>query len=102
MMNFYQFDTFGDDDRDDVSMYKGRWFFMLPLHPSGIYALPEIQPIYDFEDDEFSLWIGPEIGKLLAPGRIVYFKPGFGIDPDAENGDREWTVEVGFRWFFDK
>jgi quinol monooxygenase YgiN len=100
LMNFYDFDVFGESSRGDVSMYKGRWFFMLPLHPSGIYTLPEIQPVYDFENDHFSLWIGPEIGKLLAPGRIVYAKPGFGISPDADAGDREWSFELGFRWFF--
>jgi hypothetical protein len=100
LMNFYEFDVFGEQSRGHVNMYKGRWFFMLPLHPSGIYALPEIQPIYDFQNDHFSLWIGPEIGKLLAPGRIVYAKPGFGISPDADEGDREWSLEIGWRWFF--
>ena len=65
-MNFYFFDVFGEDSRDHVSMYVGRYFFMLPLHPSGIYALPEFQPIYDFENDNFSFWVGPEVGKLLA------------------------------------
>ena len=73
----------------------------LTLHPSGIYALPEIQPIYNFEDDHVSLWVGPEIGKILSPGKIAYIKPGFGIDPDKGSGDRDWTFEVGFRWFFD-
>jgi hypothetical protein len=97
-MNFYSFDAWKDSNREDVSMYIGRYFFMLPLHPSGIYALPEVQAIYDFENDHFSAWIGPEIGKLLAPGRILYLKPGFGIDPDP--ADREFTFEVGFRYFF--
>ena len=44
--------------------------------------------------------IGPEVGKLLAPGRILYVKPGMGIDPDKDAGDRNWTFEVGFRYFF--
>ena len=39
---------------------------MLPLRPpggifGGIYALPEMQPIYDFENSHFSFWIGPEV-----------------------------------------
>ena len=107
-MNFYFFDVFGEGDREDVSFYLGRWFFMFPLTPpekgllGGIYALPEVQPMYDFEDDHFSFWVGPEVGKMLAPGRIIYFKPGFGVDPDAGNGDRDWTFEVGFRWFLDQ
>lgn len=106
-MNFYFFDVFGEDNRGDTSMYVGRWFVMLPLSKpgpglfSGMYALPEFQPIYDFEEDHFSFWVGPEIGKMLAPGRIVYAKPGWGADPDAEQGDREFTFELGWRYFFD-
>ncbi len=98
-MNFYAFDVWRDAGRDAVSQYRGRWFVMLPLHPSGIYTLPEVQPVYDFETDHFSLWIAPEVGKMLGPGRILYLKPGFGIFPDSDSGDREWTFEVGYRWF---
>ena len=65
---------------------------------AGLYLLPEIQPIYDFEQDEFSFWVGPELGKVVADGRIIYAKPGWGID--QERGDRQFTLEVGFRWFF--
>jgi hypothetical protein len=100
LMNFYSFDTLSDTNRDNVRMYIGRYFFMLPVHPSGIYLLPEVQAIYDFEDDHFSAWIGPEVGKLLAPGRIIYAKPGFGIDPDKDKGDRDWSFEIGYRYFF--
>ncbi|MBW1759727.1 MAG: hypothetical protein JRI88_05340 [Deltaproteobacteria bacterium] len=100
LMNFYSFDAWGDSDRDDVSQYIGRYFFMLPVHPSGIYLLPEVQVIYDFENSHFSAWIGPEVGKLLAPGRIIYVKPGFGVDSDDNSGDRKWSFETGFRWFF--
>jgi hypothetical protein len=105
-MNFYFFDAFGEEKRGDTSYYIGRWFFMLPLRPpggifGGIYALPEVQPIYDFEDSHFSFWVGPEVGKLLAPGRILYVKPGWGVDPDGDKGDRRFTFEVGFRYFFD-
>ncbi len=107
LMNFYFFDAYKDNSRDDTSMYVGRWFVMLPLRKpgpglfDGIYALPEFQPIYDFENDHFSFWAGPEIGKVLAPGNIVYIKPGFGVDPDAAKGDREFTFEVGWRYFLD-
>lgn len=105
LMNFYFFDAYRDNSRDDTSMYLGRWFFMLPLRPpgkgffDGIYALPEFQPIYDFEEDHFSFWAGPEIGKMLAPGNIVYLKPGFGVDPDEDEGDRDFTFEIGWRYF---
>jgi hypothetical protein len=36
---------------------------------------------------------------MLAPGRIAYIKPGWGID-NSEDIDRKTTFEVGFRWFF--
>ena len=101
-MNFYFFDLSKDSDRADTSMYFGRWFAMLPLSKKHkIYALPEFQPVYDFENDHASYWIGPEFGKMFAPGRIGYIKPGWGIDPDDTEGDREFTFEIGFRYFFD-
>ncbi|UCG71266.1 MAG: hypothetical protein JSV45_08270 [Chromatiales bacterium] len=105
LMNFYFIDAWKDSQRDDINMYVGRWFFMLPLRApgpgifDGIYLLPEAQPIYDFDDDEFSFWIAPEIGKILAPGVITYLKPGWGVDPDEGNGDRDFTFEFGFRYF---
>ena len=98
-MNFYAFDAWKDASRADVSQYRGRWFFMLPLHPSGIYALPELQPVYDFENGDFSFWIGPEFGKMLAPGQILYVKPGFGIGNAANSSDRKWSLEIGYRFF---
>ncbi len=104
-MNFYDFDVVKDKSRGDVSRYRGRWFYMQPLTPpdlgpwlGGFYLLPELQPVYDFEVEEFSFWIGPEFGKIVAPGRIVYVKPGWGIDPDP--AERKFTFEAGFRWFF--
>lgn len=107
LMNFYFFDVFGEDDRDDVSRYVGRWFVMLPLSKpdgsfwGGWYLLPEFQPVYDFEESHFSFWAAPELGKMLAPGNIVYFKPGWGVDPDGDQGDRDTTFEIGWRYFLD-
>jgi hypothetical protein len=107
MMNFYFFDVWKDGGREDQSYWLGRWFFMLPLRApgpgifDGIYMLPEMQPMYDFEEKHFSFWIGPELGKILAPGFITYAKPGFGVDPDSSSGDRDFTFEFGFRYFMD-
>jgi hypothetical protein len=98
LMNFYQFDVYGDDDAPDVSFYKGRWFFMFPF-PTMTYLLPEMQPIYDFETDEFSFWIGPELGQIVGEGKVLYLKPGWGIDNDLGT-DRDFTFEFGWRWFF--
>lgn len=115
MMNFYDFDAHKDTGASDVSRYRGRWFWQQPLSKpafvdrpgdksfhvfdlTGLYLMPEFQPVYDFETDDFSLWIGPELGKVLREGTIVYMKPGWGID-NSEYGDREFTFEVGFRYF---
>ena len=104
MMHITQFDIFGDDNRDDIALYVGRWFYMQPLSKpgpgalDGIYLLPELQPVYDFENSEFSFWIGPELGKIIGEGKVLYAKPGWGID--AEGGERDKTFEIGFRWFF--
>jgi hypothetical protein len=103
-MNFYDFDLWADKSRGYTSRYRGRWFYMQPLTPpdmgalGGFYLLPEFQPVYDFKADDFSFWVGPELGKIIAPGRILYAKPGFGIDQDSV--DRQFTFEMGFRWFF--
>ncbi len=97
-MNFYKFDIWKTAGRGAIRQYIGRWFFMLPLHPSGIYTLPEFQLIYDWKAKNFSVWIGPEVGKMVAPGQIMYVKPGWGIKNSLE-ADRNWSLEVGFRWF---
>jgi hypothetical protein len=104
MLNLYYFDVNKKDSAPDTSRYVGRWFYMQPLTPpgkwwGGLYLMPEFQPIYDFETDEFSAWIGLEFGKMFAPGRIGYIKPGWGIN-NSELVDRDDTFELGFRWFF--
>jgi hypothetical protein len=100
LMNFYQFDVWKDDGRSHQSMYIGRYFVMLPLSKKyKIYALPEFQPIYDFRNSHFSFWAGPEIGKMLEGGNIIYLKPGIGVDPDELEGDRDVSFEIGWRKF---
>jgi len=108
MMNIYEFDWFKENGRGDVSRYIGRWFLQLPVNKKHkLYILTEFQPMYDFEQDHFSFWFGPEFGKAFAPskglfrnGGAIYFKPGIGVNPDFEKGDRDWTFELGFRAFF--
>jgi hypothetical protein len=104
MLNLYFVDVYKKDSAPDTSRYVGRWFYMQPLTPpgpwwGGLYLMPEFQPIYDFETDDFSAWIGLEFGKMVAPGKIAYIKPGWGIN-NSELVDRDDTFEVGFRWFF--
>ncbi|MFC1826818.1 hypothetical protein ACFLZQ_02665 [Thermodesulfobacteriota bacterium] len=103
-LNLYFFDVYKDDSAPKTSRYVGKWFYMQPLTKpgpwwGGLFLLPEFQPIYDFETDDFSAWIGVEFGKMLAPGRIAYVKPGWGVN-NSEETDRESTFEVGYRWFF--
>jgi hypothetical protein len=104
MLNLYYFDVYKKDTAPETSKFVGRWFYMQPLTPpgkwwGGLFILPELQPIYDFETDDFSLWVGLEFGKMFAPGKIAYIKPGWGIE-NSELTDRSDTFEVGFRWFF--
>ncbi len=104
MLNLYYVDVYKKDSVPDTSKFVGRWFYMQPLTPpgkwwGGLYLMPEFQPIYDFETDDFSSWIGLEFGKMVAPGKIAYIKPGWGINNSAPT-DRADTFEVGFRWFF--
>lgn len=103
-MNFLDFDVAKESGVEDTLRFRGRWFLMQPLTKpgpnlfDGLYLLPEIQPVYDFKENEFSLWAAPEIGKAL-PWGAVYAKPGFGIS-NNQDSDRDWTFEVGFRYFF--
>jgi hypothetical protein len=103
-LNLYYFDVYKKVSAPDTSRYVGRWFYMQPLTPpgawwGGIFVLPEFQPIYDFETDDFSSWFGMEVGKMFSPGKIGYIKPGWGIG-NSELTDRDFTLEVGARWFF--
>lgn len=104
MLNLYYVDVYKEAGAPDTSRYVGRWFYMQPLTPpgpwyGGLYLMPEFQPIYDFETDDYSSWLGLEFGKMFAPGRIGYIKPGLGLD-NSETIDRDITFEIGFRWFF--
>jgi hypothetical protein len=92
MLNLYFVDVYKKDGAPDTSKFVGRWFYMQPLTPpgtwwGGLYLMPEFQPIYDFETDDSSLWIGLEFGKMVAPGKIAYIKPGWGIN-NSEPTDR--------------
>jgi hypothetical protein len=60
---------------------------------AGLYLLTEFQPVYDFREDHFSFWVGPELGKILKDGVIAYAKPGIGVNPDEDEGDRKFTFE---------
>ena len=83
-----------DADGDVVGMGDLSLRFFLQIDPWRFRF-----PVYDFEDEEFSFWVGPELGKIVKDGLIFYGKPGFGVDPDEKDGDRKFSFEVGFRYF---
>ena len=106
LANLYDFDLFKSAGEKSVSRYRGRYFTMIPLSRpgpnllDGLYLLPEVQAVYDFErdDNEFSLWIAPELGKLLGKKLVMYVKPGWGVIKD-DLTDRDFTFELGIRYF---
>ena len=89
LMNFFDFDVDEGKSGSDVERFRGRWFWMQPLSKpgpnlgDGLYMLAELQPVYDFRTDDFDLWMGPEFGKIIKEGQIVYVKPGVGFDRDS-------------------
>jgi len=106
LANLYDFDLFKSAGQESVSRYRGRWFAMIPLaRPGpdfldGWYLLPELQPVYDFErdDNKFSLWFAPELGKLVSKQLVIFGKPGWGLVKDDQT-DRDITFELGIRYF---
>jgi hypothetical protein len=104
MLNLYYFDVYKTAAAPTTNMYVGRWFYMQPLTPPGkwwgmVYLMPEFQPIYNFETEDFSSWIGVELGKIIIPGQVAYIKPGWGMS-NSEPTDRTTTLEFGWRYFF--
>ncbi len=38
---------------------------------------------------------------MINKKNIIYVKPGWGVKPDAPFGDRDFTFEIGWRYFMD-
>ena len=104
LMNVYDFDVDKGSAGSDVEQFRGRWLWMQPLSKpgpnlgDGLYMLTEFQPVYNFMTDDFDFWFGPELGKIIKDGQIIYIKPGVGFDRDQD--DRKFTLEIGYRYFF--
>lgn len=104
MLNLYYFDVFKTDAAPTTNLYVGRWFYMQPLTPpgkwwGGFFLMPEFQPIYNFETEDYSSWLGVELGKIITEGNVAYIKPGWGLG-NSEQTDRKFTLEFGWRYFF--
>ena len=109
-MNFLDIGAAHWDGTDYTLRYRSRIFYMQPLSKpgpgflDGWYLLPEMQPVYDFNENHFSFWIAPEIWKIVTPGKLIlYGKPGWGWlkkwDRESGGFDREFTFEFGMRVF---
>ena len=109
LIQFYDFDADKGSKGSDVNRIRLRYFYQYMLSlKQRIYLMPEFQASFDLENGENSFWFAPEIGKVVRPGMgnkpsfVVYGKPGVGIDNQSNSGDREWSLEVGFRLMWDK
>ncbi len=106
-IQFYDFDIAKSSGRPDVNRVRLRYFWQYLLSPKHkIYVMPEFQAVFDFEEDENSFWIAPEIGKVFSTpqgkkaGFVAYVKPGVGFGNRSNSFEREWSVEVGIRWMW--
>ncbi|MFW6146170.1 MAG: hypothetical protein ACOC7R_02420 [Planctomycetota bacterium] len=104
LMNYYDWSFERDEGRPAVSRIRGHWYLMHPITDlgdrllDGLYIQPGIQPAYDLEEEEFSFWVGGELGKVITNGAVMYITPGWGVDPDEP--ERSFTIQLGARWFF--
>ncbi len=112
-MFFYDFNAIKSSDESYVSRFRARIFWLQPFSKpgpnlfDGMYMMPEFQPIYDMREGRFSMWIGPEFGKIMKMDDhptidtiSVYAKPGWGWAPHDVGGDREFSMEIGVRVAF--
>lgn len=63
----------------------------------------------DDSDDRWNMPVALGVFKIHFFGRMsikmgaefhwMPIKPGFGVDPERDKGDRKFTFEVGFRYF---
>ncbi len=109
---FYDTAINNDSMADDVDRLRARIFFQYAW-PNGVYVLPELQLVYDFNRDEFTGNFLPEIGWVYdkppkledgyrpsaRPGKAIYIKGGPGFS-NSDPGDLDWRVEVGHRFLW--
>ncbi len=97
---------------EDVDRLRGRIFYQYAWK-NGVYVLPEMQVIYDFNEDEFTMNVLPELGWVFKrppklesslrpnqpPGNALYVKGGPGVS-NSERGDLDWRLEIGLRFLW--
>ncbi len=109
---FYDFAINNDSAAPDVDRLRARIFFQYAWK-NGVYVLPELQLVYDFNADEFTGNFLPEIGYVYdkppqladgyrpsaPPGKAIYIKGGPGFSND-DPGDLDWRLEIGHRFLW--
>ncbi len=86
----------GHRDRNELS-YR-QLVLWQPMKPYMSWLLLDPEFIVDFEDDDETLTVGIEYGKMITKTVAVFVKPSFGL------GDSEvdWAIKIGFRHMFPK
>lgn len=93
---FFEASVAGDDDRPMIR--RGKWrIFAMYAWQSGIYTLPELQILTNYQTGNNDTYFAPEFG-YSKKGTTLYCKPGFGFDPDLN--DRQWGIDFGARIMF--
>jgi hypothetical protein len=95
----YQHEFSFAGDRSRATIHRGVVkLFLSKAFTSGLYVLPEAQILVDFQNDnDLDVFLAPEVG-YSRKGTTVFFKPGFGINADANN--RQVGVSFGVRSSF--
>ncbi len=109
---FYDSGIDNKSPNEDVDRLRGRIFYQYAWQ-NGVYVLPEVQLIYDFNQSEFTSNILPEIGWVFKrpprlsdsfrpnapPGNAIYLKGGPGVS-NSDTGDLDYRIEVGLRFLW--
>jgi hypothetical protein len=85
----------GDRDRNELS-YR-QIVLWQPMKPYMSWLLLDPELIIDFEDDnDETLTIGVEYGKMINKTMAVFIKPTVGVG----DSDLDWAIKIGFRHMF--
>jgi hypothetical protein len=84
----------GDRDRNELS-YR-QLVLWQPMHKYVSWILLDPEFIVDFEDDDESLTVGLEYGKMITKTIAVFIKPSLGLG----DSDTDWAIKIGFRHMF--
>jgi hypothetical protein len=84
----------GDRDRNELS-YR-QIVLWQPMKPYMSWLMLDPELIVDFEDDDETLNIGVEYGKMISKTMAIFVKPTFGVG----DSDTDWAIKIGFRHMF--